>query len=99
MGLVLVALALLALGNGITNPSLSSLASLGARPDRRGATMGVYQSAGSLARVLGPPVAGWIFDVVGIQMPFLAAAGLTLLACAGALAWRGGTATELLTDL
>jgi MFS family permease len=61
--------------------------------------MGVYQSAGSLARVLGPPVAGWVFDVLGIQFPFLVAAVLSLLACAGALVWRGGTAAELVTDL
>lgn len=99
MGPVFGALALLALGSGVTNPSLSSLASLGARADRRGATLGVYQSMGSLARVLGPPAAGRAYDVLGIQVPFLSAASITLIACFWALTWRGGPAAELLPDL
>ncbi len=55
---LMIGVAVLGLGNGITNPSLMSLASHGAVPERRGATMGVYQSAGSLARVVGPPWPG-----------------------------------------
>jgi len=77
---LLIALAFLALGNGVTNPSLSSLASQGARAERRGATMGVYQSAGSLSRVLGPPLAGYLYDTKGIAAPFLIAAGFTIIA-------------------
>jgi MFS family permease len=80
---LIIALSLLALGNGITNPSLSSQASQGAKPERRGATMGIYQSAGSLARVLGPPVAGWLYDHQGLTAPFITAAGFMILAFAG----------------
>jgi len=80
IALVVAALAFLGLGMGLTHPSLQSLASRGAAPGRQGATMGVYQSAGSLARILGPPVAGFLYDAQGIAVPFLAAAGLSLLA-------------------
>lgn len=67
---VLAALTLMALSHGFVQPSLSSLASRGAPDDQRGATMGVFHSAGSLARVIGPPVAGWLYDQMGISSPF-----------------------------
>ena len=88
LGLVVVSLAFLGFGMGLTHPSLQSLASRGAAPGRQGATMGVYQSAGSLARILGPPLAGFLYDAHGISVPFLAAAGLSLLAFCVAVAWR-----------
>ena len=78
LSVVALALGLLAVGNGITNPSLSSLASKGAKEESRGATMGIYQSAGSLARVVGPPMAGFLYDKQGPSSPFIAAAFLTL---------------------
>ena len=68
----------LGFGMGLTHPSLQSLASLGALPGRQGATMGVYQSAGSLARIAGPPFAGFLYDVYGGAVPFLAAAALSI---------------------
>lgn len=60
----------LGLGHGVLHPSLSSLASKGAPPRQRGATMGVFQSAGSLARVLGPPCAGFLYDSFNRGSPF-----------------------------
>lgn len=72
--LLVAALVVLALGHGVLHPSLSSLASLGASAQRRGATMGVFHSAGSLARVLGPPCAGWLFDQVSWRSPFFSGA-------------------------
>jgi MFS family permease len=88
LALLAVALAFLGLGMGLTHPSLQSLASRGAAPGRQGATMGVYQSAGSLARIAGPPVAGFLYDAHGISVPFLAAAGLSLLAFVVAVVWQ-----------
>lgn len=78
--LFLVSLCALAFGHGLLHPSLSSLASLGAHPSRRGITMGVFQSASSLARVAGPPVAGILYDRVDPRAPFFAAA-LVLAVC------------------
>lgn len=76
----LLSLCLLAIGHGMLHPSLSSLASLGAHPSRRGMTMGVFQSASSLARVAGPPAAGWLYDHAGHRAPFLVASSI-LIAC------------------
>jgi len=89
LALLVVSLAFLGFGMGLTHPSLQSLASRGAEPGRQGATMGVYQSAGSLARIAGPPMAGFLYDVHGTAVPFLAAAALSLLACGVAVVWRG----------
>lgn len=75
---VVLALVLYAIGGGMINPSLSSLASKGAPSDLRGSTMGVYQSAGSLARVIGPPTAGLLYDQVSQNSPFIS--GVILLA-------------------
>lgn len=89
---ILTALALLAVGNGVVNPSLSSLASLGASAEHRGMTLGVYQSAGSLARVLGPPIAGFCFDKISIAMPFFT--GSIFLAFAFVVAVKGARVWE-----
>jgi DHA1 family tetracycline resistance protein-like MFS transporter len=69
-----------AIGQGIVHPSLSSLASKGAGARTRGATMGVFQSAGSLSRVIGPIIAGWLYDQVGVSSPFYAAAVILAVA-------------------
>lgn len=78
IALVFFSLGIWAVGNGLASPSLQSLASKGAQAERRGATMGVYQSAGSLARVIGPPIAGYTYDRYGIHTPFLIA-GLLMI--------------------
>lgn len=74
----MICLLLIAAGMGISNPCLSSLASKGAPAARRGAVMGVYQAGSSLARVMGPPVAGLLFDRAGIGSPLLVSAVLVL---------------------
>ncbi len=88
-----------ALGFAITNPSLSSLVSRSADADKQGSTLGLYQSAGSLARVIGPLMAGVLFDRMGSQAPFLCAAALfalsfLLCACFGKVWKVGKTALE-----
>jgi predicted MFS family arabinose efflux permease len=83
---VLAALTLMALSHGFVQPSLSSLASRGAPDEQRGATMGIFHSAGSLARVIGPPTAGLLYDRLGISSPFWMGAMILLLASTLALA-------------
>jgi len=82
--LLLGALGLAAVGRAGAQPALMSLASLAAPPERRGAVMGAFQSAASLARVLGPLAAGWLFDRT-IGGPFVLAGAL--LTAALAVAW------------
>lgn len=76
-----------AVGYALTTPSLSGLVSRYTSPDRQGATLGVYQSAGSLARVIGPIAAGCLFDHLGIASPFWVASLLFALALLTIL-WR-----------
>lgn len=78
----------IAIGNGLVNPSLSSLVSKGAPDDKRGGIMGIYQSAGSLARIVGPPVAGFMFDRIDHGSPILFSSGLMAIALLATLAAR-----------
>jgi DHA1 family tetracycline resistance protein-like MFS transporter len=60
------------LGAGAYLPSLSSLVSKQAEPQERGVIMGTYQSATSLARIIGPTVSGAIYAGIAFNAPFLA---------------------------
>jgi MFS transporter, DHA1 family, tetracycline resistance protein len=64
---------LLALGNGLSQPSTSAFVSRRAPPDRQGGTLGVNQSFASLARTFGPAAGGWLYANVGSQAPYVAA--------------------------
>jgi MFS family permease len=75
-----VALALLSLGQGVVTPSLTSVVADSVAPDKRGEALGVQQSAGALSRIIGPAVAGLMFDNAGVGWPYVTAAVLTLLA-------------------
>ena len=75
---LLVAMALLAYGAGVSNPSLASLISLKSPAEERGSTLGISQSAASLARILGPALAGLAFALFGRSGPFLAGAAIML---------------------
>jgi MFS transporter, DHA1 family, tetracycline resistance protein len=73
-------------GMGAFSPSASALASRQSHGGNRGAVMGTYQSATSLARVIGPFVAGPVYALWGANSPFIAAACIT--APAALLIWR-----------
>jgi MFS family permease len=78
VALLLIPLAVAAVGRGVAQPALMSLASLAAPPARRGGVMGVFQSAASLARVIGPLAAGVLYDRA-VEAPFLLAGVLLLV--------------------
>lgn len=75
-----VALLLIVVGSGVTNPALTTLVANSAPADRRGEVLGFQQSAGALARVVGPPLAGLSFDHVGIGAPYSIGALVFLVA-------------------
>jgi MFS family permease len=83
-GLVIAGCALMPFGLGVNNPSLTSLLSRAAPTAQQGAFLGLNQSLGSLARVLGPIAGAASFQRFGPGSPFLQAAGVlgfaTLLA-------------------
>ncbi len=64
------AISALALGMGLTQPSLNSLISRRAGRDEQGEVLGVSQSVGSLSRVLGPAAAGFFFGEFGRNAAF-----------------------------
>lgn len=76
---LLLPLALAAVGRAITQPPLMSLTSMAATSDTRGVVMGTFQSSASLARVVGPVLAGLLYDVAE-PGPFYLAAALMGLA-------------------
>jgi DHA1 family tetracycline resistance protein-like MFS transporter len=78
--LLLLGLALLALGFGGTLPSVVSLLSRTAPLELQGSILGIGQSVGSLARIIGPLLAGVVFDLLGIAWPYLGGAAVALLA-------------------
>ena len=51
---------------------LSSLASKQAGANERGLVMGTYQSATSLARIIGPSISGALYASIAFNAPFLA---------------------------
>src|SRR5699024_1168526 len=53
---------IMAIGTGLTSPSLMSLLSQSSPPNVQGSILGVGQSASSLGRVLGPAVSGLLFE-------------------------------------
>jgi DHA1 family tetracycline resistance protein-like MFS transporter len=63
----------LAFGNALTNVSLNALVSLNATTDAQGGAFGLTQSASSLARTVGPAVAGLLYVAVAYWSPFVVA--------------------------
>jgi multidrug resistance protein len=78
---LLPALTLLVVGQGLITPTLSS-AVAGRAGDARGVWLGWQQSAGGLARVIGPVTAGIVLQQVGVGAPYVLGAVLVLLALA-----------------
>ncbi|HKX11195.1 MAG TPA: MFS transporter, partial [Stellaceae bacterium] len=74
LAMLLVASACLAVGMGLLNPSINSLISRQAGVEERGGIMGVSQSGASLARVVGPAIAGPLFELIGRNAPYYAGA-------------------------
>ncbi|MDO8519831.1 MAG: MFS transporter [Deltaproteobacteria bacterium] len=73
LGIFVFFVAVHALGYGMTTPSLSSLVSRNSSAEIQGGALGIYQSAGSLGRILGPLLGGVLFDRLGAPFPFLSA--------------------------
>lgn len=73
---LVVALTLLTLGQGLTAPNFTAMISDGVDPGQRGEALGFQQSASALGRVAGPALAGFLFHHVGIPAPYLIAAAL-----------------------
>jgi len=80
-----LSITVVAVGNGLNTPSLSSLISRSTSGSDQGGVLGVAQAFGALARVLGP-VAGTSLLVFGPSAPYLFGGAILMLACAFAAA-------------
>lgn len=69
--MVFAILPFLALGNGLVNPTLQAVASENVPKDRYGEMLGVLQSFGSLGRIIGPTLGGYLFGMYGKNVPFV----------------------------
>ena len=78
------ALLALVVGQGLAQPSLTAVVSGRARVGQRGRALGIQQSAGGLARVVGPIAGGLAFEHAGVASPYLAGAVVMAL-CAVAV--------------
>jgi MFS family permease len=70
--------ALVPLGTAFTFPCVTGLLSRIVPQHERGLYMGVQQTFGGVARVLGPIYAGFAFDHLGHGVPFFTAAGIVI---------------------
>ncbi|NBO53243.1 MAG: MFS transporter [Actinobacteria bacterium] len=75
-----VALALLAIGQGLASPSITTLVVDAAGEQRRGEALGYQQSANALARIIGPAFAGLLFDRISTGTPYAVGAVFSVIA-------------------
>jgi MFS family permease len=78
-------LAFLSLGIGLSSPTTSGLVSRYSDAASQGEELGIYRSAGSLARALGPCLAAVIFWALGSGFAYAAGAAVVLVALCAAL--------------
>jgi DHA1 family tetracycline resistance protein-like MFS transporter len=79
---------LLALGNGLTQPTTSAFISRRAPPEAQGGALGTNQSMASLARTIGPGLGGWLYANIGSRAPYSTAAAGMIVAFTLALGLR-----------
>jgi len=80
--LIVLSGAFISVGFGLGQPCLNALISRNAPADSQGTIMGASQSAQSLARILGPTTAGFLFATLGRDSPYIMGGIVLLIACA-----------------
>ncbi|HET8798546.1 MAG TPA: MFS transporter, partial [Thermoanaerobaculia bacterium] len=83
---------LIAIGQGLCYPALTSLVSKASPESERGSILGLATSAGSLARFVGPMLAGVLYDWAGVAGGFYG--GGVFMAVALLIAFRMKVAEE-----
>jgi DHA1 family tetracycline resistance protein-like MFS transporter len=90
--LLIVGMIVLVIGQGLISPSISSALAGAVDPGSRGAAFGLNQSTSALARLIGPVVAAWLFQVRGSGAPFVWGLVLAVIGFAATGAVRGAAA-------
>jgi DHA1 family tetracycline resistance protein-like MFS transporter len=78
----------IAVGQGLTYPSLTSLITKASPPSEHGSMLGLASGIGSLARFLGPIFSGFLYDLASARGAFYGGAMVTLIAFALAVWMR-----------
>ena len=78
--IIIISVALLAFGNAIIGPVLSALVSIHTPAEEQGNIMGIYQSVGSLARLVGPLIGTFFYGFVSIDSPYYFGAFMLIIA-------------------
>ena len=76
---VFSSVAILATGTGLVTPSLRSLVSRRLDSEGQGTALGSLQALQSLGSFLGPPLAGFSYDLLGQISPFVGSACLLIM--------------------
>lgn len=90
--LAVPALVLLTVGQGLVQTTMATVLVGRASPGGRGRALGAQQSAGGLARVVGPAAGGALLGAHASGWPYAAGAVLTVLAAVAAVIALSGTA-------
>jgi multidrug resistance protein len=69
---------LIAFGNSLIMPSVMAVISVRSKEHEQGIAMGVTQSLGSLARIIGPTYGGFTYAQINMYFPFLSAGAAAL---------------------
>ncbi|MGB7770184.1 MAG: MFS transporter [Verrucomicrobiia bacterium] len=87
---LLIALAVLAIGSGLNRAPVFGLISIKSSPHEQGANLGVAQSFGALARIVGPIFATTLFFARPLkpspELPYVVCGGIAFVT--GLLAWQ-----------
>jgi MFS family permease len=76
---LMLPLAIAAVGRGISQPPMMSLVSVTSDEGSRGIVMGVFQSCASASRVIGPVIAGQLYDL-DVAYPYWLASAFVIVA-------------------
>lgn len=74
-----IGLFLMAVGSAMVIPCLTALVSLYTPAEEQGRVLGVFRSAGALARTLGPILGGILYCLFNYASPFYAAAAIIII--------------------
>jgi MFS family permease len=70
VGMLYVVAFFIAIGQGLTYPSLTSLVTKASPPNEHGSMLGLASGIGSLARFIGPILSGWFYDLAQARGAF-----------------------------
>jgi MFS family permease len=95
--LIFVAI-LFSFGHSVTRPSLTSLISQTAPPNRRGGVFGAMTSIESMSRIIGPLLGGWIITMQPRWVGWVGGALFTAAALVGSTIRSSETRYDLIDD-